>query len=88
MIEEPLSPALIDNQNLGPLHDQMSRDLADFAKSHDFGYWPVSTEAQFNGSDYFDDLHVLAGPEQDQLRVILARHMKQFLAEKGDAGGE
>lgn len=88
LIEEPLSPALIDNQNLGPLHDQMSRDLADFAKSHDFGYWPVSTEAQFNGSDYFDDLHVLAGPEQDQLRVILARHMKQFLAEKGDAGGE
>ena len=88
LIEEPLSPGLIDNQNLGALHDQMSRALADFAESHGIGYWPVSTEAQFKSSDYFDDLHVLAGPEQDQLRVILARHLKQFLAGKADADVE
>lgn len=87
LIEEPLSPALIANQNLGAIHDQMSQVLAEFAASHDFGYWPVNTEAQLTGAGYFDDLHVLEGNEQDLLRAMLARHMKQLLAAKEEADG-
>ena len=88
LIEEPLSPGLIANQHLGAVHDRMSQDLAEFALSNGIGYWPVSTEAQLTSADYFDDLHVLEGNEQDLLRAMLARHMKQLLAVEELADGQ
>ena len=84
LIEDPLSPALIADQKLEAIHDQFSRAMANFATSRGIGYWPVSTEAQLTAADFFDDLHVLVGDEQDRLRLVLALHMIRFLA--GEAG--
>jgi len=87
LIEEPLSPALIMDQKLERIHDQLSRELAEYAASHGIGYWPVSTEAQLTAADYFDDLHVLVGKEQDRLRLVLALHLVQLLAAQESGNG-
>ena len=87
LIEDPLSPALIADQKLEAIHDRFSRAMANFAASRDIGYWPVNTEAQLTAADFFDDLHVMAGPEQDMLRLVLALHMIGFLAGGADQNG-
>jgi hypothetical protein len=85
LIEEPLSPELIADQDLAPVRDALDAALAAFIADRPLEYWPISTEAGLTGRDYFDDLHVQPGAPQKKIQAALADHV--VAATGGGNGG-
>lgn len=73
LIEDPLSPGLIADQDLAGLQAAFRRDVAAFADGRAIGYLPVSSQSALAAEDFFDDLHVLKGAPQQRFQQALAQ---------------
>ena len=85
MIEESLSPGLIDAQGLDDLQSGLAADFASAFRDPPLDFWQIVTEAQLTGSAYFDDLHILPGAAQDKVQSALADHVIAFIQAAGKA---
>jgi hypothetical protein len=87
VIEETMAPGMIENQSLGPIYDQMRREMAELGRHQGFAFWPIATEARLTDADFHDDMHIRPGPAQDILRDMIARHMAHLLTANGATDG-
>jgi hypothetical protein len=85
LIEEPLSPDLIADQDLAPVRNAFAAAFGDFLADRPLEAWEISTEADLGGNDYFDDLHVRPGEPQKKIQSALADHI--IAAIRGGNGG-
>jgi hypothetical protein len=83
LIEEPLSPGLIDTQHLQWVQVTFDTRLAAFLADHAVPYWPMRSEAALGDNDYFDDLHIKPGPAQIRAQTALVGHIIQDIASGG-----
>lgn len=83
LVEEPLSPDLIAEQDLAGLRDRLALAAAEAGLP---AYWPIVDEAGLGGEDFFDDLHVMHGPPQDRVQAALAGHVIAEQLERGMDG--
>lgn len=86
LIEEPLSPGLVTDQDLASAQAAFGAAMADFSARTAIVHWPIGSTSGLSAADFFDDLHVLPGPAQDRFQAALAGRLGGLIA-AGQAGG-
>lgn len=86
LVEEPLSPALVEGQGLPDVQTGLSEALRDRAPVDLPPYWPVADEAGLSATDFYDELHVLPGPPQDRFQTVLAERIIAALQARVGSG--
>ena len=80
LIEERLSPALLEAEGLAALDFSGQTEFAAFAARIGAQYWPVMSDARLVAAEYHDDLHVRSGPPQDRVRAAFADRFAPYAA--------
>jgi hypothetical protein len=88
LIEEPLSPALLADQDLaGPQADFVAA-MAGFSVRTAIPYWPLGSTSGLAAADFYDDLHVLRGAAQERFQAALAARLGGLIAAEAAGAGQ
>jgi hypothetical protein len=86
LVEEPLTPRLVEEQDLTGVQAGLGAALRDRAAADLPPYWPVADEAGLSAADFYDELHILPGPPQDRFQTVLADRVIAAWQGRGGAG--
>jgi hypothetical protein len=86
LIEEPLSPGIVAQEGLAPLHERLMAARAADPDTAALPFWPVAAQAGLTEADYFDDLHMKTGPAQTAVQQAIAADLAALLAAGGTGG--